>query len=344
MPSRSRQREALAQLQRDRKARAQVVAQLDARYRDRAQREQALGRDAKALERLLAQLRAAAAREAAAQGRRRARRARGALRRARRTRPRRARDRQCDSRCRSAASAGRCRAACSRASAARCPTAARSSGVLIAAPAGTPVRAVADGRVVFSDWMNGYGLILIVDHGNGTMSLYAHNEALLRDTGDSVQRGDPVASVGNSGAPGRPALYFELRRNGQSGRSGRLAAEALTPATACRVRAANGADPHNRRAAVDIAAPVCARSPACAFVPGSRCCSACSCCLRWRRTRRTDAAARRRDAAGRGRAQRRSGRGRNRGDESAAGRDPPLRRRVRRGARRPTSIRSTTAS
>jgi len=87
--------------------------------------------------------------------------------------------------------------------------------VLIAAPTGTTVRAVADGRVVFSDWMNGYGLILIVDHGNGTMSLYAHNEALLRDTGDSVKRGDPVASVGNSGAPGAPALYFELRRDGR---------------------------------------------------------------------------------------------------------------------------------
>ena len=90
-----------------------------------------------------------------------------------------------------------------------------SEGVLIAAAPGTTVRAVADGRVVFSDWMNGYGLILIIDHGNGYMSLYAHNDALLRDAGDNVKRGDALASVGNSGGQGRPALYFELRRNGQ---------------------------------------------------------------------------------------------------------------------------------
>jgi septal ring factor EnvC (AmiA/AmiB activator) len=95
------------------------------------------------------------------------------------------------------------------------PDGGTSQGVLIAAPAGTPVRAVADGRVVFADWMNGYGLIAIVDHGNGTMSLYAHNEALLRDVGDNVRRGDPVANVGTSGSQGRPALYFELRRGGQ---------------------------------------------------------------------------------------------------------------------------------
>ena len=68
--------------------------------------------------------------------------------------------------------------------------------------------------MVFSDWMNGYGLILIIDHGNGYMSLYAHNEALLRDAGDRVKRGDAIASVGNSGSAGPAALYFELRRNG----------------------------------------------------------------------------------------------------------------------------------
>ena len=63
--------------------------------------------------------------------------------------------------------------------------------------------------------MTGYGLILIVDHGNGYMSLYAHNDSLLRDTGDRVKRGDAVAKVGSSGGQGLPALYFELRRNGQ---------------------------------------------------------------------------------------------------------------------------------
>ena len=62
--------------------------------------------------------------------------------------------------------------------------------------------------------MNGYGLISIVDHGNGYMSLYAHNDALLRDVGATVHRGDPVASVGTSGGLSRPAVYFELRRNG----------------------------------------------------------------------------------------------------------------------------------
>src|SRR5690606_27172184 len=90
----------------------------------------------------------------------------------------------------------------------------KSSGVLIGAAAGTTVKAVADGTVVFSAWMTGYGLILIIDHGNGYMSLYAFIDALLKDAGARVSRGDPVASVGNSGGQGRPALYFELRRNG----------------------------------------------------------------------------------------------------------------------------------
>jgi len=213
----ARQHAQLTQLQRDRVTRAQTVAQLEARYRDRAEREQALGRDAKGLEQVLAQLRAAAAREA----QRKAAAAREAARQAAasRTQPR-----------------GTHRPPPVVANAAplqvgglgwpvsgallagfggTLPDGGTSQGVLIGAPTGTSVRAVADGRVVFADWMNGYGLIVIVDHGNGTMSLYAHNEALLRDVGDSVKRGDAVASVGNSGAQGRPALYFELRRNGQ---------------------------------------------------------------------------------------------------------------------------------
>jgi murein hydrolase activator len=208
------QREQLAQLQRDRRARAQSVAQLDRRYRDRADREHALGRDAKGLEKLLAQLRAAAAREA----QRKAAAARAAREAAKATtgpaRPRapviaNAKPLQVGglgwpvSGALLAGFGG------------KLPDGGTSEGVLIAAAAGTTVKAVADGRVVFSDWMNGYGLILIVDHGNGTMSLYAHNEALLRDTGDTVRRGDAVTSVGNSGVQGRPALYFELRRNGR---------------------------------------------------------------------------------------------------------------------------------
>ena len=85
----------------------------------------------------------------------------------------------------------------------------------VSAAAGSTVTAVADGTVVFSDWMTGYGMILIVDHGNGYMSLYAHNDALLRDAGARVRRGEAVARVGNSGGQGVAALYFELRRNGQ---------------------------------------------------------------------------------------------------------------------------------
>jgi septal ring factor EnvC (AmiA/AmiB activator) len=96
----------------------------------------------------------------------------------------------------------------------RLPDGRRSDGVLVAAPSGTAVRAVADGTVVFADWMTGYGMILIIDHGNGYMSLYAHNDGLLKDPGDAVKRGDAVASVGTSGGQEQPALYFELRRNG----------------------------------------------------------------------------------------------------------------------------------
>ena len=87
--------------------------------------------------------------------------------------------------------------------------------LLIAAAAGSAVRAVADGQVVFAEWMSGYGLLCIIDHGNGYMSLYAHNDALMKEAGSRVRRGDTIASVGNSGGQGRPALYFELRRAGR---------------------------------------------------------------------------------------------------------------------------------
>src|SRR3546814_12624715 len=94
------------------------------------------------------------------------------------------------------------------------PGGSKSAGVLIGAPAGTTVTAVADGPVVFSEWMTGYGLILIIDHGNGYMSRYAYHDALPKDAGAQVKRGDPVSSVGNSGGPGRPSPYSHLRRNG----------------------------------------------------------------------------------------------------------------------------------
>lgn len=90
-----------------------------------------------------------------------------------------------------------------------------SDGWLIAGTAGAEVRAVAPGRVAFADWLKGYGLLLILDHGDGWMSLYAFNDALLKDVGDWVRPGDPLATVGSSGGQGRAALYFELRKDGQ---------------------------------------------------------------------------------------------------------------------------------
>jgi len=91
----------------------------------------------------------------------------------------------------------------------------QSQGLLIAGNAGASVHAVRAGRVAYSDWLKGYGLLLILDHGGGWMSLYAFNDALLKNAGDEVAAGEAVATVGSSGGQGRPALYFELRHDGQ---------------------------------------------------------------------------------------------------------------------------------
>lgn len=88
-------------------------------------------------------------------------------------------------------------------------------GVLIAAPAGGTVRSVGYGRVVFADWLRGLGLLIILDHGHGYMSLYAHNRSLYVKTGDWVKPGQVIASVGDSGGEPRPALYFEIRYQGR---------------------------------------------------------------------------------------------------------------------------------
>jgi septal ring factor EnvC (AmiA/AmiB activator) len=88
-------------------------------------------------------------------------------------------------------------------------------GVLIATKYGTPVRAISHGRVAFSDWLQGFGFITIVDHGNGYMSLYGHNETLLKQAGDWVNAGDVIATSGDSGGQPRPALYFEIRSHGK---------------------------------------------------------------------------------------------------------------------------------
>ena len=231
--ARVRQQTQLAALAHDRQTRAVTLGALEQEYRDRSAREQALGSDAKALQQVIGRLRAAAARAAAE---------RAAVERAA------AKAAAVAAKSNGGKSVGGARTNAGKPSAAqanpprqtasavpvrvggfgwplsgslvagfggRMPDGRASSGLLIAAGLGTPVRAVADGNVVFAEWMTGYGLILIVDHGNGYLSLYAHNESLLKDVGAPVKRGDAVARVGNSGGLQQPALYFELRRNGQ---------------------------------------------------------------------------------------------------------------------------------
>lgn len=88
-------------------------------------------------------------------------------------------------------------------------------GAFIAAPASREVRAVAHGRVVFADWLRGFGLLLILDHGNGYMSLYGHNQSLFKEVGDAVAPGEVIASVGDTGGMAQTGVYFELRHNGE---------------------------------------------------------------------------------------------------------------------------------
>ena len=187
----------LGELEQAREARAATLARMESRYRTQDERAKALGRDVASLERLLRSLREAAARAA---------------------------ERASTPSPSGAGTPGGIRVGglgwpvsgtLLAGYGARMPDGRRSDGVLIAADAGAAVTAAAPGRVVFADWMNGYGLILIIDHGGDTMSLYAHNDALLRDVGDEVARGDVVARVGSSGGQGRAALYFELRRDGK---------------------------------------------------------------------------------------------------------------------------------
>ncbi len=99
-------------------------------------------------------------------------------------------------------------------------------GVLISASAGSTVRAVHGGRVVFADWLRGAGLLVILDHGGGYLSLYGHNQSLLKDAGDTVKAGDPIATVGTSGGQSSPAVYFAIRHQGRP----------ADPTTWCRAR------------------------------------------------------------------------------------------------------------
>ncbi len=186
--ARERQQAQLASLARDRRARAVTLGELEQRYRDRRDREQALGSDAKALQQVIGRLRAAAAKAAAdrAAAERIAARAAANAGKPGAAKPNAAKPgaRPQARPPRQVASAAPVRVGgfgwplsgnLVSGFGGRMPDGRASTGLLIAAGLGTPVRAVADGSVVFAEWMTGYGLILIVDHGNGYLSLYAHN-------------------------------------------------------------------------------------------------------------------------------------------------------------------------
>jgi murein hydrolase activator len=88
-------------------------------------------------------------------------------------------------------------------------------GIFIRAATGTGVHAVAAGQVVFADWLRGFGNLMVIDHGEGFLSVYGNNESLLRNVGDRVAVGDVVAAVGNTGGIEQTGLYFELRFQGR---------------------------------------------------------------------------------------------------------------------------------
>ncbi len=88
-------------------------------------------------------------------------------------------------------------------------------GVLISAREGSDVRAVASGRVAYADWLRGFGLLLILDHGDGYMTLYGHNQALHKEVGEWAEAGEAIASVGSSGDAPQAGLYFEIRHQGE---------------------------------------------------------------------------------------------------------------------------------
>lgn len=88
-------------------------------------------------------------------------------------------------------------------------------GVLLATERGAPVHAVYHGRIVYADWLPGLGLLTIVDHGDGYMSLYGHNDRLYKSVGEQVTAGDPIAAAGDSGGRDRTEVYFEIRKGGR---------------------------------------------------------------------------------------------------------------------------------
>ena len=89
------------------------------------------------------------------------------------------------------------------------------NGVLISSAEGSDVKAISHGRIAYADWLRGYGMLVIIDHGDGYMTLYGYNQALYKETGDWVEEGDIIATVGRSGGQLKSGLYFEVRVKGQ---------------------------------------------------------------------------------------------------------------------------------
>jgi septal ring factor EnvC (AmiA/AmiB activator) len=185
------QEQRIAELETQRAERRTVLAKLDAQFEDARARLAALGRDERALMKLLASLRDVFAdipRELdGAQP--------FAQRKGRLPLP----------------FAGKLLAGFG----ATLPDGRTSQGWLLAGKSGEAVHALAPGRVAFADWLKGYGLLVILDHGDGWMSLYAQNDSLLKEVGDWVGAGEALAGVGSSGGQAQPALYLELRQNGK---------------------------------------------------------------------------------------------------------------------------------
>ena len=91
----------------------------------------------------------------------------------------------------------------------------RWNGVIIEASRGREIHSISHGRVAYADWLRGYGLLLIIDHGDGYMSLYGHNQSLYKETGDWVEANETIAEVGDTGGQQKTGLYFEIRSNGK---------------------------------------------------------------------------------------------------------------------------------
>ncbi|UCX06453.1 murein hydrolase activator EnvC family protein [Shewanella glacialimarina] len=97
-------------------------------------------------------------------------------------------------------------------------------GAVLTAPEGQNIKAVAAGKVIYADWLRGFGMVMVLDHGKGYMSLYGHAQTLFKEAGDNVNDGESIALVGRSGGQTEPSLYFEIRHKGQ----------AVDPARYCR--------------------------------------------------------------------------------------------------------------